>query len=83
MVGISRDSDSEAFKPYQAYIKTKEYAFTRSVYMINRQTRAGLGMGFVSFVAGDKGQLIILKSGLIPSIAPVRLVEVNMNSQGF
>jgi phosphate transport system substrate-binding protein len=66
------------YKPYQAYIKTKDYAFCRDVYMINRQTRAGLGMGFVAFVAGEKGQLIILKQGLIPSIMPVRLVHVNL-----
>lgn len=78
VVAISKDADSEPFKAYQAYIKTKEYPFTRSVYMINRQTRAGLGMGFVSFVAGDKGQLMILKAGLIPAIAPVRLVQVNV-----
>jgi phosphate transport system substrate-binding protein len=64
-------------KPYQAYIKTKDYPFTRNVFMINRQTRAGLGMGLVSFVAGDKGQLMILKSGLVPAIAPVRLVQIN------
>jgi phosphate transport system substrate-binding protein len=76
VVAIAKDEHSEAVKPYQAYIKTKDYAFTRSVYMINRQTRAGLGMGFVSFVAGDKGQLMILKAGLIPAIAPVRLVEI-------
>lgn len=78
VVAISKDADSEPFKAYQAYIKTKEYPFTRSVYMINRQTRSGLGMGFVSFVAGDKGQLMILKAGLIPAIAPVRLVQVNV-----
>lgn len=77
VVGISKTADSEAYKPYQAYIKTKDYPFTRDVYMINRQTRAGLGMGFVSFVAGQKGQLMILKSGLIPAIAPVRLVQIN------
>ena len=76
VVAIAKDNNFEAVKPYQAYIKTKEYPFTRSVYMINRQTRAGLGMGFVSFVAGDKGQLMILKAGLIPAIAPVRLVEI-------
>jgi phosphate transport system substrate-binding protein len=76
VAAIAKDTHSEAVKPYQAYIKTKEYPFTRNVYMINRQTRAGLGMGFVSFVAGDKGQLMILKSGLIPAIAPVRLVEI-------
>ncbi len=78
MVAIAKNSASEPLKAYQAYIKTKEYPFTRSVYMINRQTRAGLGMGFVHFVAGDKGQLMILKAGLIPAIAPVRLVEVNI-----
>ena len=77
VVGISKDDSSEAFKPYQAYIKTKDYPFTRSVYMINRQTRYGLGMGFVSFVAGQSGQLMILKAGLIPSIAPVRMVQIN------
>lgn len=79
VLAVKKDSVSEGFKPYQAYIKTKEYSFTRDVYMINRQTRAGLGMGFVSFVAGDKGQLMILKAGLIPSIAPVRLVHINTN----
>jgi phosphate transport system substrate-binding protein len=78
VLSISKDGSSEGVKPYQAYIKTKEYPFTRDVYMINRQTRAGLGMGFVSFVAGEKGQIMILKAGLIPSIAPVRLVEVKM-----
>lgn len=77
LVAVSKDSASKAVKPYQAYIKTKDYPFTRSVYMINRQTRAGLGMGFVSFVAGEKGQIMILKAGLIPAVAPVRLIEIN------
>jgi phosphate transport system substrate-binding protein len=63
------------YKPYQVYIKTREYPLTRSVYFINRQTRAGLGTGFVSFVAGEKGQRMILKSGLIPATMPVRVVQ--------
>ncbi len=76
IVAVSSLADtSKYFKPYQAYIKTKEYPFTRDVYMISRQTRAGLGMGFVSFVAGDAGQRIILKMGLIPAIAPTRLIK--------
>ena len=44
--------------------------------MINRQTRVGLGMGFVTFVAGEKGQLIILKSGLVPAFPPQRIIEI-------
>jgi phosphate transport system substrate-binding protein len=78
VLGISKAGNTEKYyKPYQAYIKTKDYSFCRDVYMINRQTRAGLGMGFVSFVAGDKGQRIILKMGLIPSIAPTRMVVIH------
>lgn len=79
LISLAKDSISNAVKPYQAYIKTKDYPFTRSVYMISRQTRAGLGMGFVAFVAGEKGQIMILKSGLVPAVAPVRLIEVNTN----
>lgn len=78
VIGISKSPNSETFyRPYQAWIKTKDYPFCRDVYMINRQTRAGLGMGFVSFVAGEKGQRIILKTGLIPAIAPTRMVEIH------
>lgn len=77
LTAIAKDEHTKPVKPFQAFIKTKDYPFTRNVYMINRQTRAGLGMGFVSFVAGVKGQLMILKSGLIPAIPPTRLVKIN------
>ena len=76
VVAIAKSTNHEYYKPYQAYIKTKDYALCRDVYMINRQTRAGLGTGFVSFVAGEKGQRMILKSGLVPATIPSRLVEI-------
>jgi phosphate transport system substrate-binding protein len=44
--------------------------------MICREPYSGLGTGFVSFVAGDQGQRIILKSGLVPATMPVRLIQV-------
>ena len=80
VLAISKDlqKDPEGVKPEQAHIKTKDYAFSRSVYMINRQTRAGLGMGFVSFVAGEKGQLMMLKAGLVPGFPPERTIKVNL-----
>lgn len=68
--------DSPAVKPEQAHIKLKDYPFTRDIYMISRQTRAGLGMGFVSFVAGEKGQLMILKAGLTPGFPPERTIKI-------
>lgn len=63
-------------KPYQGYIAEGSYPFSRDVYMISRETFSGLGTGFASFVAGDKGQRIILKSGLIPATMPIRLIEI-------
>lgn len=77
VVSIAKADGMQHYKPFQAYIKTKDYAFCRDVYMVNRQTRAGLGIGFVAFVAGEKGQIIILKQGLVPSTMPVRLVQIN------
>ncbi len=76
VVGVAKSSNHEYYKPYQAYIKTKDYALCRDVYMINRQTRSGLGTGFVSFVAGEKGQRMILKTGLVPATIPSRIVEI-------
>ncbi|MEO6883480.1 MAG: substrate-binding domain-containing protein [Bacteroidia bacterium] len=66
-------------QPYQAYIKLGTYPLCRKVYIISREARWGLGTGFASFVAGEKGQRIILKSGLVPAIAPTRIVEINTN----
>lgn len=63
-------------KPRQAYIANKSYPFCRSVYMINRQTRAGLGTGFVSFVAGEKGQRMMKLAGLVPATMQVRLIQI-------
>ena len=65
-----------SYKPYQAYLLDKMYPLARSVYMINTEPRSGLCTGFVSFVASDKGQRIILKAGIIPAVAPTRVVNV-------
>ena len=75
-VGSTTNSGSY-FKPYQANIADGSYPFIRDVYMISRESFYGLGSGFISFVAGDKGQRIILKSGLVPANVPIRLVKLN------
>lgn len=77
----SSEGRGDYYKPYQAYIATKYYPLWRTVYIISREARAGLGTGFASFVAGDNGQRIILKSGLVPASVPVRLVE--LKNQNF
>ncbi len=65
-----------SYKPYQAYLLDNMYPLSRSMYMINTEPRSGLSTGFVSFVASDKGQRIILKSGIIPAVAPIRVVNI-------
>ncbi len=69
--------DSEnSYKPYQAYMVDHIYPLTRDIYMINAEPRNGLVTGFSSFVASDKGQRIILKSGVLPAIAPTRVINI-------
>jgi phosphate transport system substrate-binding protein len=63
------------YKPFQAYIAQRIYPFWRTIYIISREPRVGLGSGFMSFVASDRGQRMFLKSGIVPATAPVRLVE--------
>jgi phosphate transport system substrate-binding protein len=67
----------EYFQPYQAYIAQKQYPLVREITIVSREARAGLGSGFMAFVAGEKGQRIILKAGLVPVTMPVRIVEIN------
>jgi len=79
VVSVSENSrpDSEnSYKPYQAYLVDQIYPLTRDIYIINAEPRNGLVTGFSSFVAGDKGQRIILKSGVLPAIAPTRVVNI-------
>lgn len=64
------------YLPYQAYIARKFYPLWRNVYLISAEARNGLGSGFIAFAAGEKGQRVVLKSGLVPATMPVRLVEI-------
>lgn len=73
---IAKDNQSDYFKPYQAYIYTKEYPLTRELWCINKGSRSGLNTGYVNFVQGEKGQLIIQKSALMPANSPVRMIQV-------
>ena len=70
------EAGSSFYSPHPGYIAQGDYPFTREVYSINRQTYSGLAYGFSSFIAGEKGQLIVLHSGMVPASMPVRLVEV-------
>jgi phosphate transport system substrate-binding protein len=80
VVGVSPELYSEGddyHTPHPAYIADKSYPFIREVYAISRESITGLGKGFIQFIAGDKGQRIILKSGMLPATMPVRIVQIS------
>jgi phosphate transport system substrate-binding protein len=77
VVAVSASADSTHFQPYQAYLALKYYPLMRTIFAINREGRTGLGTGFVAFFASERGQRIVLKSGLLPVRMPVRIVQVN------
>lgn len=68
---------SNSYKPYQAYLYYGNYPLARPIYALLNDPRNGLPWGFTSFMTSDKGQRIILKSGLVPATQPVRIVHVN------
>ena len=67
------------FKPSQETLVLKQYPLSRGLYIVDCSSKSGLAMGFASFIAGDVGQRIILRSGLLPDKMPPR--EINVRSK--
>lgn len=72
-------SKGAAIPPNQSTLADGQYPLRRKLYAVLKEGKTGLGTGFVSFVAGHKGQRIILKSGLAPQTVPGRDVELVTN----
>lgn len=70
----------EYYQPLQAYLAQHFYPLTRDVIVSSREARSGLGTGFLAYMAGDKGQRIILKAGLLPATMPIRVVKVRKDN---
>ncbi len=76
-VSFNENANSyNSYQPVPAYLGTQQYPLIRDIYAIISDVRGGLPAGFVSFVAGDSGQRIILKAGLVPATRPTRLINV-------
>jgi periplasmic binding family protein len=65
-----------AVPPSQSTLKDGQYPLRRKVRLIMTEGKSGLGTGFASFVAGPKGQRIILKQGLAPERVPPREISI-------
>ena len=76
ILSVKSTQSSNYYSPSQNNIAENKYPLARDLYIINAQGYSGLGMGFASFVAGDIGQRIILKSGLLPVRVPSRKISI-------
>lgn len=63
------------YRPNQDNLALEQYPLSRNMYIINYHG-GGLGLGFSAFLAGDVGQRVILKSGLLPDSIPPREIII-------
>lgn len=69
-------NDNQYYSPTQNDLAEVKYPLARDLFIVNCQGYSGLGMGFASFIAGDIGQRIVLKSGLLPVRTPGRKLKI-------
>ncbi|MCJ8210776.1 substrate-binding domain-containing protein [Mucilaginibacter sp. RS28] len=80
VVGVKDEANkkfpNEYFKPSQTSLALKQYPLSRRIYLINSTGKMGLGRGFAEFVTNERGQRIILKSGVLPDSIPHREIHI-------
>ncbi len=76
VMGVKGEKSNEFVIPTQDNLAAGKYPLARRLFIVNCQGYPGLGMGFASFLGGERGQRIILKSGLVPERFPTRNVLV-------
>jgi phosphate transport system substrate-binding protein len=72
----AKNTEQAYYLPYQAWISNRYYPLVRDIYAITPEFFNGLGSGFITYMAGDKGQRIALHSGLVPATMPIRKIKI-------
>jgi phosphate transport system substrate-binding protein len=70
-----------SWKPYQYYLYNGNYPMIRTIYALLNDTRSGVPTAFAHHCQLPKGQLIILRSGLLPRTANINVREVIVNKE--
>ena len=74
--GLSQD---KYLQPFGYNLALKTYPLRREIKIILKESHLGLGTGFVNYVCGEMGQLIVLKAGLIPLTRPITIRTYQIN----
>ena len=74
------------YLPFAGDIKNEDYPLWRAIYVLLSDPRSGLSSGFSVFLAHDVGQMVILKSGLLPAVSDpqnrsVKVIEGYPNNE--
>ncbi len=75
---LPKATPANSWKPYQYYIYNGNYPLIRTVYALLNDPINALPWGFANFIASPKGQMIILKSGLLPVQGNITIRSVNV-----
>lgn len=73
---LRRPDEVTAYKPYQQNIFDGTYPLYRPIYMVTTGVSGSLASGFYSFVTGDIGQKIIMKTGIMPARTRIQVVQL-------
>ncbi|MGI4749094.1 MAG: PstS family phosphate ABC transporter substrate-binding protein [Janthinobacterium lividum] len=76
VIGIKDETVKTYFKPSQSTLALKQYPLMRSIYVVDCTGKIGLGTGFASFLQSERGQKIVLRSGLLPDSMPAREISI-------
>lgn len=79
VLSVKDVNSNQYFFPTQDNLAQGKYPLARVLHIVNCQGYSGLGMGFASFLGGERGQRIILKSGLLPERVPTRKIVIRNN----
>lgn len=71
---------ANSWKPYQYYFYNGNYPLVRTIYILLNDTHMGLPTGFKNFIISqDRGQIVILKAGLLPAYGNLTIRQVHVN----
>lgn len=74
-----KKGDDAFYQPSQQNLISGIYPFLRNIYIVNAEGKNGLGTGFATWLVSQRGQLIVLKSGLGPNSMNSR--DINIKSK--
>lgn len=72
----AKNIKTDYVKPSQSSLALNQYPLKRTIYVVDCTGKVGLGTGFASFLQSERGQKIILRSGLLPDSLPTREINI-------